>query len=161
MFRKLMLAFARKSVAVVSGPGAAALSGAAASSNRPRVTLASAGPDERDPSPPPVTLTLVERRRLRVDPLNEYGGKIPCGPFEWRLSNPRLAKLDVAGDTRSVWLYAVELGQCAVTVTGAGRESALDVAIVDAIPVTLNLVADEPEVYRSLAVLDGSAGGVL
>jgi hypothetical protein len=160
MFRKLLMAFARKTVAVASAGGAAALSGAAGlPSNPPRVTLSMTG--DTDPQPPAVTLTLVERRRLHVNPLNEYGGKIPCGPFEWSLSNQLLAKLDVAADTRSAWLYPIALGQCAVTVSGAKRASTLDVAIVPAIPATLNLVADEPEVFRSLASLDSAAGGVL
>ena len=161
MFAKMMLAFARKAKAVSGGSGAAAMTGAAAvKSNPPRVTLAS-NLGEKDPSPPPVTLTLVERRWLHVHPLNEYGGSIPCGPFEWSLSNPRVAKLDVSGDTLGAWIYPIELGQCAVTVTGAKREATLAVAVVDAIPVLLNLLADEPEVFRSLGGLDATAGGVL
>jgi hypothetical protein len=161
MLSKLMLAFARKAVAVVAEAGAAALSGAAGvPSNPPRVSLAAAA-DGKDPAPPPVTLTMVERRRVYVAPLNEYGGKISCGPFEWSLSNPLLAKLDVALDTRSAWIYPVALGQCAVTVAGAKRECTLDVAIVPAIPATLNMVAEEPEVFRSLGALDGTAAGVL
>jgi hypothetical protein len=159
MLRKLIMAFARKTAAAVSGAGAAALTGAASvSPNPPRVTLSTGSLGELDPQPPPVTLTLVERRRIHVNPLNEYGGKVPCGPFEWSLSNKLLAKLDIAEDTRSVWIYPVALGQCAVTVTGAKRESTLDVAIVDAIPATLNLVADEPEVFRSLKDLTGAVG---
>ena len=161
MLARLMLGFARKAAAVVAGAGSAALTGVArVPSNPPRVTLAGRL-GERDPAPPPVTLTLVERRRLYVNPLNEYGGKISCGPFEWSLSNELLAKLDVSADTRSAWIYPRALGQCAVTVSGAKREVTLDVAIVPAIPATLNLVAEEPEVFRSLGALDGTAAGVL
>ena len=157
MLRKLIMAFARKTAAV-SGAGVAAMTGEArVSPNPPRVTLSTGSLGELDPQPPPVTLTLVERRRLSVNPLNEYGGKVPCGPFEWSLSNGLLAKLEVAGDTRSAWIYPIALGQCAVTVTGAKRESTMDVAIVDAIPATLNLVADDPEVFRSLKDLTAPA----
>lgn len=163
MFAKLLLAFGRKASAVVVGPQSAAMTGAAGRvtrASRPaRVTLAD--PGEKDPQPPPVTLTLVERRRLHVNPLNEYGGNIPCGPFEWGLSNDLLAKLDVAVDTKSAWMYPVALGQCAVTVRGAKRETTLNVAIVPAIPTTLNLVADAPEVFRGLDDIDSRAAGVL
>jgi hypothetical protein len=150
MLAKLILLFARKAVAV-AGAGAAAISGAGAIPPSPMRATIAAAPGEKDPAPPPVTLTLVQRRRLHVDPLDEYGGRVPCGPFEWHLSNELLAKLDIAADSRSAWVYPIALGQCAVTVTGAKRETTLDVAIVDAIPATLNLVADEPEVFRSLA----------
>lgn len=163
MFAKLLLAFARKAVAMTeaAGGGAAALTGAGnVSGNPPRVTL-SVSSGERDPQPPAVILTLVERRRLHVNPLNEYGGRICCGPFEWSLSNPLIAKLDVASNTQSAWLYPVELGQCAVTVTGSKREVTLDVAVVEAIPATLNLVADEPEVFRTLETVDSGVAGVL
>ena len=44
-----------------------------------------------------------------------------------------------------------------MTVTGAQSESTMDVAIVDAIPATLNLVADEPEASRSLKDLTAPA----
>jgi hypothetical protein len=160
MLAKLVMLFARKRVASVSGGGSAALSTTGSVSASPmRVTLAAAG--EKDPAPPPVTLTLVERRRIRVNPLNEYGGKIACGPFEWSLSNEQLIKLDVAGDTKSAWIYPIALGQCAVTVTGAKRETTLDVAIVPAIPATLNLIAEEPEVFRGLSEVDSRANGVL
>jgi hypothetical protein len=72
-----------------------------------------------------------------------------------------IAKLDVSTNTQSAWIYPIALGQCAVTVTGAKREVTLAVAIVEAVPVTLNLVADEPEVFRDLAAVDSAAGGVL
>jgi len=161
MLTKLMLAFARKVVAVAGGGGAAALTGTAGLPvNLPRLTLAG-NLDDHDPPPPPVTLTLIERRLLHVNPLNEYGGRVCCGPFEWFLSNRLIAKLDVSTNTQSAWIYPIALGQCAVTVTGAKREVTLAVAIVEAVPVTLNLVADEPEVFRDLAAVDSAAGGVL
>lgn len=162
MLEKLLLLFARKPATVKAGRGgASALAGASSVPPSPMRVMMAPDADGKDPEPPPVTLTMVERRRLHVAPLNEYGGKIACGPFEWSLSNDLLLKLDVASDTRSAWIYPVALGQCAVTVTGAKRESTLSVAIVPAIPATLNLVAEEPEVFRSLGTLDGTAAGVL
>jgi hypothetical protein len=162
MLEKLIMLFARKPATVKAGRGgASALTNASAVPPSPMRMMLAPDADGKDPEPPPVTLTMVERRRIYVNPLNEYGGKISCGPFEWSLSDERTARLDVAANTRSAWIYPVALGQCAVTVTGAKRESTLSVAIVPAIPATLNLIAEEPEVFRGLAALDGTAAGVL
>jgi len=119
-------------------------------------------PGKLDPAGPPLCMTLVERRRLRVNPLNAYGNRVSAGPFDWQVSDAGVAKLCVAADTLSAWLYPVALGNCLVTVAGAKRQACVEVEVVPAVPVLLNLVADGPELFRAVSdAVDSPPGSVL
>jgi hypothetical protein len=70
---------------------------------------------------------MVDRCRLRVDPLGASAGKIPCGPFQWTWDQA-IAKLDVDPHTTAAWFYPLAVGVCRVTVRGGKRESTITVA---------------------------------
>lgn len=166
MFGRLVMAFSRSSRAASlegGGGGGGRAAKVAAPPAPPAAVLGTT--DDKDPEPPAATVSMVERCRLRVDPLGGLGGKVPCGPFSWEW-DCRIAKLDISADTTAAWLYPVAVGSCPVTVRGGKRESTITVNVVEALPVTLNLVADQPEVFRDLAgvgagAVDTPAGDVM
>lgn len=161
MFEKLILAFAPRAArsSAVPRSGGVMLTAARAGAG-PTDGDPGSGLTAKDPEQPILSLTLVERCRLRVDPLNANRGRVPCGPFAWKWEQP-IGKLDVSADTTSAWFYPVALGLCAVTVSGAGREAVLTIQVIAAVPETLNLLADPPEIFRDLAAVDTAAAGVL
>lgn len=159
MFEKLILAFSPR--AARAGRSTAGTSGLLASGRSGAVAL-DGGDDGnvKDPERPALTVTLVERLRLYVDPLNGSGGRVPCGPFSWKWEEP-IGKLVVSDNTVSAWFYPIACGTCLVTVSGGKRESSVTVNVVPAVPESLNLSADAPEIFRTLAELDSSAIGVM
>jgi hypothetical protein len=146
VFNKLILAFARR-------PASAAASAVSAANPVTASSAVTGDPPTQDPSLPDLTLTLVERQRLHVMPLNSLGGRVPCGPFSWKWEEP-LGKLDISADTTAAWFYPAAVGICAVTVAGANRQAVIRINIIPAVPETLNLQADPPEVFRELASVD-------
>jgi hypothetical protein len=157
VFEKLVLAFAGRAASSKRTKASVPLSGMAVTGG---VTVNLEDPPIKDAETPEQTITLVERCRLHVAPLNGRGGRVPCGPFSWKWEEP-LGKLEVSPNTASAWFYPVACGICVVTVSGAKREAVIRINIIAAVPETLNLVADAPEVFRDLSVLDATAAIVL
>jgi hypothetical protein len=162
MFNKLVMAFARAPARLADPKSAVLGGGSTALATRGGMALAGGGepPLALDPEVPAVTVTLVERVRLRVNPVNLNGGQVPCGPFAWKWEEP-IGKLVVSAHTTSAWFYPVACGICAVTVSGAKREAVILVNVVPAVPEVLGLTADAPEVFRDLAAVDSGAALVL
>jgi hypothetical protein len=167
MFGRLVMAFAARSsraaeLGGASGGGSTRKAAAKAAPPAPPTAILGAL-DEKDPELPAATVSMVERCRLRVDPLGELDRRVPCGPFKWRCDES-IARLEITADTTAAWLYPVALGACRVTVSGGKREAEITVNVVAAVPVTLNLIADQPEPFRDLAAagaVDTPAGDVM
>jgi hypothetical protein len=163
VFQRLVMAFARAG----SSPSRTRAAGVSAGVTVTRAAASglTLGPTDdpgtvKDPENPAVTVTLLERVRLRVAPETAAGGPVPCGPFAWKWEEP-IGKLDVCADTTAAYFYPVVCGTCLVTVEGGKRTASLVVNVVPAVPACLNLGADPPELYRSMAELDRSASTVV
>jgi hypothetical protein len=92
-----------------------------------------------------LTLNTIQSAPITLEEVDAKGGKVAVvGPVVWSVSDPAVFTIEPAADGLSAVVTAVAVGAGVVTAVADGLTGTLDVSVVAAPGVALNLIPGTP-----------------